>query len=117
MQDFNKLIVYQKAYQFGLDIYQISKDFPKDERFGLTSQIRRASISIALNIAEGSSRTSSNDKNRFLQIALGSTNECLVLISYAKDLKLINTDTYYKFESSLIEIKKMLIGLYKKIKE
>jgi four helix bundle protein len=116
MYDFNKLNVYKKSYKFGLDIYLISKNFPKDERFGLTSQIRRAATSISLNLAEGSSRTSIKDKCRFIQISLGSVNECLVLISYLKDLNHIDLTIYENLDNSLIEIKKMLISLYKKIK-
>ena len=66
---FEKLIVWQKAHSFSIAIYRITQDFPLEERYSLTSQIRRSAISISSNIAEGSSRNSKKDKARFIEIA------------------------------------------------
>ena len=81
---FRDLIVWQKAHEFVLDAYKISKTFPRDEIYGLTSQFRRAAVSIAANIAEGFKKRGQQDKARFLNIAHGSLEECryyLILIS------------------------------------
>lgn len=75
MQDFKELKVWQKIYQLGLDIYEITSTFPKEETFGLTSQIKRSCVSIAANIAEGCGRKSKAELAQFLQIAVGSASE------------------------------------------
>ncbi len=81
---FQDLIVWQKAHEFVLAVYMLSKTFPKDERFGLTSQFRRAAVSIPANIAEGFKKRGRPDKARFMNVAQGSLEECryyLILIS------------------------------------
>ena len=75
MQDFRQLRVWQLAHELTLDVYRITKSFPKDEQYGLTSQLRRCSSSIAANIAEGCGRGSDSEFARFLQIAMGSACE------------------------------------------
>jgi len=75
MKDFRKLIVWEKAHQLTLKIYKVTEEFPREELYGLTSQIRRACVSIPTNIAEGCVRSSDADFSRFLYIALGSTSE------------------------------------------
>ena len=80
MKDFRTLKVWEKSHQFTLKIYSLSRNFPKDELFGLISQIRRASSSIAINIAEGCGRGSDADFARFLQISMGSASETEYLI-------------------------------------
>jgi four helix bundle protein len=75
MQDFRQLKVWQKAHRFVLHVYEATQKFPAEERFGLTSQIRRAAVSIPANIAEGAVRSSDADFGRFLHIALGSASE------------------------------------------
>lgn len=109
---FEDLKVYQKALEFVDFSYEISNNFPDIERFGLKSQFNRAAVSIALNIAEGSADT---DKqfNRFLQIALGSTNECVVCISIAKRQKFISEKSENEIREKLEELSKMIIGLQK----
>ena len=81
---FEKLNVWQLSLTFANDIYKITKSFPVEERYGLTNQLRRASISIASNLAEGSSRSNRNDKARFTQIAFGSLMEVLCQLTIAK---------------------------------
>ncbi len=84
---FNELIVWQKAHQFVLNIYAMSSKFPKEEIYGLTSQFRRAAISIAANIAEGYAKKGKADKLRFFNIAQGSLEECRYYLLLARDLK------------------------------
>jgi four helix bundle protein len=83
---FRDLVVWQKAHQFVLAAYQLSGRFPKDERYGLTSQLRRAAVSIPANIAEGFRKRSGPDKARFLNIAQGSVEECQYYLILCTDL-------------------------------
>ena len=85
-KSFQDLIVWQKAHQFVLSIYRLSEGFPKKEIYGLTSQIRRAGISIPANIAEGFKKRTRADKVRFMNIAQGSIEECRYYLILAKDL-------------------------------
>lgn len=86
MRDFKELLVWQKAHRFVLDIYQDSHGFPSDERFGLTAQLRRAAVSIASNIAEGSGREGDREFARYLSIAAGSASEAEYQVLLARDL-------------------------------
>lgn len=83
---FQDLIVWQKAHQFVLAVYKYTKKFPKTERYGLTSQFRRAAVSIAANIAEGFKKRGKKDKARFLNISQGSLEECRYYLILSKDL-------------------------------
>lgn len=85
-RSFQDLIVWQKAHAFVLSVYAASKAFPKEELYGLTSQFRRAAVSIPANIAEGFRKQSKNDKARFLNIAEGSLEECRYYLILAHDL-------------------------------
>ena len=85
-KDFTDLIVWQRAHEFVLQAYVISKSFPRDERFGLTSQFRRAAVSVAANIAEGFKKKGRPDKVRFLNISQGSLEECRYYLFLARDL-------------------------------
>ena len=84
---FEDLVVWQKAHQFVLAVYRLTQSFPKSEIYGLSSQFRRASVSIAANIAEGFSKQGHKDKIRFLNIAQGSLEECRYYLILAKDLE------------------------------
>jgi four helix bundle protein len=116
MQDFRNLKVWQVAHQLVIKIYVSTKKFPKEEQFGLTSQIRRSSISIPSNIAEGCGRGSDSDFARFLQIALGSASELEYQIYLANQLGYISESEYPELNRELIKIKKMLSMLRKKLK-
>jgi four helix bundle protein len=83
---FQQLIVWQKAHQFVLEVYRFTKNFPRAEIYGLTSQFRRAAISIPANIAEGFKKRGRPDKARFMNIAQGSVEECRYFLILAKDL-------------------------------
>ena len=85
-RSFRELVVWQKAHQLVLAIYRITKEFPADERFGLTSQIRRAAVSVAANIAEGFSKRGKPDKARFFNIAQGSLEEVHYYLILGNDL-------------------------------
>ena len=117
MQDYRKLTVWNRSHQLVLDLYQLVNLFPKEEQFGLISQIKRAASSIPANIAEGCGRNSNKDFAQFLNIALGSLNEVTYFILLAKDLKYINIEDYSKLTDECNEIKAMLISLIKKIRE
>lgn len=87
-QRFEELIVWQKAHALVLEIYKLSKDFPKEETYGITSQVRRSSVSIAANISEGYRKKGKADKLRFLNIAEGSLDETKYYLILIRDLKL-----------------------------
>ncbi|MCB1783605.1 MAG: four helix bundle protein [Alphaproteobacteria bacterium] len=110
------LLVFQKAYAISLQIYKESKSFPKEEKFAITDQLRRASTSICANIAEGYGRqlASKPDFKRFLIIAKGSCQEVTVWIDYCKDLSFIDKKTAEAWENEYTEISKMLYALIQK---
>ncbi|MTI80472.1 MAG: four helix bundle protein [Firmicutes bacterium] len=113
--DTNKLILWQKAHDLVLKIYKLSKDFPKEEQFGLTSQIRRAAVSIPSNIVEGKARGSNKEYKRFLLMARGSLEEVKYQILLARDLKYIDDNKYNEIIAITDEIGKMLNSLVKKL--
>lgn len=116
MQDYKSLKVWQNAHALALEVYSLTSKFPKEELYGLVNQIRRATISIAANIAEGSSRTSNKDFSRFLQISFGSAKEVEYEILLSKDLNFIEVESFEKIQHQIEEIKKMLVGLMKAIR-
>ena len=110
---FRDLVMWQKAHHFVLDIYTITENFPKQEMYGLTSQIRRAAISIPANIAEGFKKTGKADKVRYLNIAQGSLEECRYFLILTQDLQYANTKD---ISHRLDEIGKMIDSYIRKIK-
>ena len=86
-KNFQDLVVWQKSHEFVLSVYQLTRAFPREEVYGLTSQFRRAAISIAANIAEGFKKRSRLDKVRFMNISQGSVEECRYYLILARDLK------------------------------
>ena len=117
MRDFHKLGIWQRSHQLTLDVYKVSKSFPKDELFGLTSQIRRATSSIPTNIAEGCGRASNKDFAHFLQIAIGSASEVEYELLLAHDLEYINDEAFNKLTSETIAIRKMIIKYQSELKD
>jgi four helix bundle protein len=111
MEDFKNLKVWVKAHQLTLAIYQSTRKFPRDEIYGLTSQIRRASASIGANIAEGCGRRSDPEMKRFVQIARGSASEVEYHLLLARDLKFLSEDEFKNLESKILEIQRMLTSL------
>ena len=115
VESFRELKVYQKAYKYSLEIHKKSKSFPQHEQTEIGSQIRRASKSISLNIAEGFGKQSSMAEfKRFLMIARGSCDEVRVELDYCKDLGYISEEEHSYFEQGYIEIGKMLTSMVKK---
>ena len=117
MSGYKDLNVYTKSYKAALAVYEMTKNDPKEERYSLTDQIRRAATSIPLNIAEGYGKKSSQQEfKRFLEMALGSSNETQVLLDFAKDLKYIDEEQYIKASQTYDEVSRMLSGMIKRIK-
>ena len=110
---FEKLNVWQKARQLSVVVYNCTKVFPSEEKFGLISQMRRYSISISSNIAEGTGRHSPKDKARFTEIAYGSALELLNQMILSNDLGFLNNVDYNNIRNQVTEITAMLDGLYK----
>ncbi len=93
-KSYKNLEIYKGSYKLSLYIYKLTSKYPKDELYGISSQIRRAAVSVLLNIAEGYGRLSEDDFKRFLKISLGSVNETSTLIELSKDLGYINSKEY-----------------------
>ena len=114
---YRKMQVYEKSYKAAIAIYRQTKTFPKEEMYGITSQMRRAATSIPLNIAEGyAKRESQEEFKRFLMMGLGSSDEVQVLLDFAKDLEYMEEAVYEKAKSEYEAISTMLHTLIKKIK-
>ncbi|MDO9510000.1 MAG: four helix bundle protein [Candidatus Magasanikbacteria bacterium] len=111
MKDFRSLNVWEKGHKITVAIYKQTQSFPKEEIYGLTSQIRRASTSIPTNIAEGCGRGSDADFARFLQMSFGSANETEYLLLLCFELGFIAEEKYFELNLSIQEIKKMLSKL------
>lgn len=115
MRDYKKLTVWEKSYSFGIKVYTITKSFPKEEIYGLTSQMRRSAISIPSNIAEGSRRSTEKDFKSFLHIAYGSGAELETQIMFAKDLEYISPEISNPLLAELSEIMRMLNAFIQKL--
>lgn len=111
IQNFKQLHVWKKSYQLALSIYKVSQSFPSEEKFGLTSQLRRASISISSNIAEGFSRETFRDKLKFYSIARGSLTEVESQILVSHGLGFIDRGTLEKIQKEIDTTGKILTGL------
>ena len=111
MQGFRNLNVWRKAHELTLEVYKVTARFPREERYALTSQIKRAASSIGANIAEGCARGSDADFTRFLFIAMGSANELENHLELARDLGFLCQTDYGDLQNRLVEVKRMLTGL------
>ncbi|TWT90224.1 hypothetical protein Mal64_06080 [Pseudobythopirellula maris] len=116
MKDFQNLVVWQKAHQLTLSVYRDTRNFPSDERFGVTSQLRRSVSSIPANIAEGCGRGTDADFARFLQIAMGSASETEYHLRLSRDLSYLNQQQWDPLNQLTCEVKRMLAALLKKLK-
>jgi len=116
MRDFRKIQVWERSHRFTLQVYKITSSFPKDELYGLTSQMRRAAVSIPSNIAEGCGRDIQAELARFIHIAGGSASELEYQLILAHDLGYINKDLYPELNSEINEIKRMLNGFEKAVR-
>jgi four helix bundle protein len=116
MRDFHDLLVWQKAHQLTLTIYKATASFPRDELYGLTSQIRRAASSSPANIAEGCGRATEADFARFLQIAMGSSSELEYHLLLSRDLGLLEKEDFENLNAQVIEVKRMLTVFIQKLR-
>ena len=116
MQNYKELKVWGKSHQLVLDIYRVTAKFPKEEVFGVTSQIRRAAASIPANIAEGCGKNTQLDLAKFLNISLGSANEIDYFLLLCKDLKYISETEFLELEDTINAVKAMLINLITKVR-
>jgi four helix bundle protein len=115
MQRFTDLIVWQRSHALVLQVYRLTKNFPTDERYGLTSQLRRAALSVPTNIAEGSKRQTNPEYARFLNIAEGSLAETEYLLMVGRDLGYLSSTIAKPLLDEASEIAKMLHGLRSKV--
>ena len=115
MEDFKDLRVWGKAYELTLSVYKKTYGFPKEEMYGLTSQLRRATSSIGANIAEGCGRRSDPEMRRFLQIARGSANEVEYHLLLARDLRFLPVEDFKELENRVLEIQRMLASLVQRL--
>jgi four helix bundle protein len=116
MRDFRGLVVWQRAHDLTVELYRLTRAFPREELFGLTSQIRRSAASIGANIAEGCGRNSGADFGRYLQIAFGSACECEYHLLLARDVNLIEGHRHSILEERMTEVKRMLTALMVKVR-
>jgi len=116
VKDFRELKVWQKAHQLTLAVYRITASLPREELYGLTTQLRRSCASISANVAEGCGRNGDAELARFCSIAMGSASELDYHLLLARDLKLINAQDYTDLAQRTSEVKRMLTGLLQKLK-
>lgn len=117
MSTFRNLLVWQKSMELVTKMYSSTQKFPKEELFGLTSQIRRSAVSIPSNIAEGYGRDSNKEYLRFLNISIGSLFELQTQIEIAKNIMYLNEKDFNDLYENSREIERMLVSFIKKIKE
>jgi len=115
MKDFREMQVWHKGHKLALEIYKLTAKFPKEESYGLSSQIRRAAVSIPTNIAEGCGRGSTKELKHFLRISMGSASEVEYQILLSYELRYMNRKMYDNLNSDIQEIKKMLSSYIVKI--
>ena len=115
MKNFRDLKVWEKAHLLTLDSYRVTNSFPRQELFGITSQIRRAAASIGANIAEGCGKRGNGEFQRYLNIAAGSASELEYHFLLAHDLRLLDTAAYARLDGAVVEVKRMLSALVRKI--
>ena len=116
MRDFREIKVWEKSHLLTLEIYRVPAVFPREEIYGLMSQVRRASASIPANIAEGFGRGGNAELARFPQIAMGSACEVEYHVLLARDLNLLSSKTYDDLNERIVEVKRMLASLLLKVR-
>lgn len=117
MKDYRKLVVWEKAHKLVLFIYNVTQAFPKEERYGLTSQIRRAATSTPTNIAEGCGKSTQKDFAHYLEIAFASLQEVQYLSFLSFELKYLDTLAFTTLENNIDEVKAMLMRLIQKVRK
>ena len=115
MKDFKELRVWSEAHHLTLQLYKETRSFPREEQYGITSQIRRSAASIPANVAEGCGRRSDGELNRFLQIARGSASELEYHLLLAHDLEFMNDETFKELQLKLSKVQRMLTALVQRV--
>jgi four helix bundle protein len=115
VKDFRRLTVWEKAHALTLEIYKTTTTFPREEMFGITSQMRRSSASIAANIAEGCGRTGNGEFHRFLNTAAGSSVGLEYFLLLSRDLNLLPETIYENLHTDVCEVQRMLASLIRKV--
>lgn len=116
MRDFRNLLVWQRSHELTLEAYRVTKGYPKEELYSLTTQTRRASYSIPTNIAEGCGKSTEADFARFLDIAMGSACELEYEMILARDLEYLPSREYDPIQSMIVEVKRMLAALVQRVR-
>ena len=117
MRKYKDLIIWQRSVEFATSIYRVTSEFPSEEKYGLISQMRRCSVSIPSNIAEGAGRSSDKEYQRFLDIAYGSAYELETQIFISSNLGFIDPDDFEILTNEINEIQKMIFSFNRKLKE
>lgn len=113
VKGYKQLVVWQKADVLAFQIYLVSRNFPKEEQYGLISQLRRAAVSVPTNLAEGTGRRGKNETKQFANIALGSLAETEYLLEFCKRLNFISSEEYSRLDFLCDEVSALLWGFYK----
>ena len=116
VRNFHDLVVWKKAHALTLALYLATRTFPKDEVYGIVSQIRRAAASIGANLAEGCGRRADGEFARFVAIAMGSASELAYHLLLARDLKYLKETEYVRLDEQVAEVRRMLTSLLLKVK-
>ena len=116
MHKFKELIVWQKAVDLAVYIYKVTKKFPADERFGLTSQMNRSGVSVPSNIAEGAGRNTDGEFNSFLGVATGSSFELETQLIIANKLNIVAAEDFKQTSKEINDVQNMIFGLQKSLK-
>ncbi len=117
MRNYRDLQVWSKAHHLTLELYRMSRQFPREEIYGITSQLRRAAASIGANLAEGCGRRASSELARFVKIAMGSASELDYHLLLSRDLGFMNGDDFTRREAELTEVRKMLTSFLSSVEK
>ena len=116
MRNYKNLRIWKRAKSLAKDIYEITVDYPKEEKYGLVSQMRRSSVSVASNIAEGAGRSTTKDFLYFVNIAMGSLNELSTQLAISLDVKIIDSDAFSEIDERIERLKRMIYTFHKTTK-
>ncbi|MEE4001385.1 four helix bundle protein [Tenacibaculum sp. FZY0031] len=117
MRNYRKFEVWKKSHELALKVYKLTKGFPKEEIYGITSQLRRASLSVPTNIVEGVSRNTEKEFAHFVNIASGSSTEVEYLLEFASELNYLSYKDHENLNKEIVSVRKMLNVLYRKLKK
>jgi four helix bundle protein len=117
LRNYRDLQVWDKAHKLTLDLYRVSREFPREETYGITSQLRRAAVSVGANLAEGCGRRTSNELARLVKIAMGSASELDYHLLLCRDLGFMNEGDFTRTSSDLTEVRKMLTSFLNRVEE